>query len=188
MQNDQVNQLIQQAAAGNPIALDEVWPELYRSIHKIAARQMARESNGGLLQTTAIVHEAYFRLRDQQRAGWRSRSEFLMTAATMVRRVLVDGARQRKAEKRGGKFVGHRVPETEISVGDQRIALLEIHDAIEQLSEIASDAAAVLEMAVFGGMRLPQIAEALNISRSTVDRRLRFARAWLRRQLLEVSS
>jgi RNA polymerase sigma factor (TIGR02999 family) len=184
LQNNQVNRLIQQAATGSREALDEVWPELYESIREIASRQMARESNGGVLQTTAIVHEAYFRLREQDRSNWHSRTQFLSTASTMMRRILVDAARRRNAEKRDGD----RVCESEISVLDQRVAVLEIHEAIKRLQEIAPDPAQVLEMSIFGGMTLPQIAEALEVSPSTVDRRLRFARAWLRRQLLEESS
>jgi len=167
---------------------DEVWPELYRSIHNIASRQMARESNGGLLQTTAIVHEAYFRLREQDRSSWASRTQFLATASTMVRRILVDAARKRNAVKRGGDRQGERESETELSVCDQRLAVLEIHEALGKLQQVAPDPAQVLEMSVFGGMTLPQVADALGVSPSTVDRRLRFARAWMRRQLMEETS
>lgn len=188
MQNEKVNKLIQQAASGDREALDRVWPELYQSIHEIASRQMARESNGGLLQTTAIVHEAYFRLREQNRSNWESRTQFLSTASTMVRRILVDAARKRNAIKRGGSRDGERFAETELSVFDQRLAVLEIHEALKKLQEVAPDPARVLELSIFGGMTLPQIAESLDVSPSTVDRRLRFARAWLRRQLLGESS
>ena len=187
MKNSQVNRLIRQAAGGSREALDKVWPELYTSIHEIASRQMAREFNGNLLQTTAIVHEAYFRLREQDRANWNSRAEFLSTASTMMRRILVDTARKRLATKRGGAIDGERVCETELSVCDQRVAVLEIHDALEKLFKIAPEPAEVLEKAIFGGMTLHQVAKALSISRSTVDRRLRFARAWLRRHLSEVA-
>ena len=185
MLNSHINQLIRQASAGNQQALDEVWPELYSSIREIAARQMARESNGGVLQTTAIIHEAYFRLRDQDRSNWNTKTEFLSTASLMMRRILVDAARHRNTERRGGRNVGQRVSETEISVCDQRLAILEIHDALEKLNEIAPEPALVLERSTFGGMTVPQIAESLEVSASTVDRRLRFARAWLRRHLME---
>jgi len=188
LQDRHVNQLIRQASTGSSEALDEVWPELYQSIHNIASRQMARESNGGVLQTTAIVHEAYFRLRDQDRSNWASRTQFLATASTMVRRIIVDAARKRNATKRGGDRKGDRVSETELSVCDQRLAVLEIHEALNKLQQVAPDPAQVLEMNVFGGMSLSQVAEALDVSPSTVDRRLRFARAWLRRQLVEEAS
>lgn len=106
----------------------------------------------------------------------------------MVRRILVDAARKRNAVKRSGERLGDRVSETELSVCDQQLAVLEIHEALNELQQVAPEPARVLEMSVFGGMALPQVAEALEVSQSTVDRRLRFARAWMRRQLMEETS
>jgi len=110
-----------------------------------------------------------------------------MTASTMIRRTLIDAARSRNAEKRGGNMKRSVGEEILLPVADHRFGVLEIHESLELFAEINPDAAQVIELTVFGGLTATQIAEALATSKSTVDRRLRFARAWLRKQLIEDS-
>ena len=178
--------LIQAAGLGNREALNRAWPELYDHLHEIAASQMSRERSGRhLLQTTAIVHEAYFRLSDQKRSQWRDRSSFLAAAAVVMRRILIDSARNAKAVKRGGTMVRRDLSDTRIALDDDGFATVDIHEALEKLAAFAPDQSRALELMIFGGMTGEEVADVLGVSASTIDRRIRAAKAWLRRELSE---
>lgn len=167
---------------------DSLWPNLYQSLRQIAARHMARESHSRLLQTTCIVHEAYFRLRNQHSINLDSETEFLAAASIAMRRILIDEHRKRTAAKRGGQSQRSDLSDTKLAVADRRFEAIEIDEALKKLAERSPQQSRALEMLIFGGATLPQIANSLSLSVSTVERRVRMARAWLRKELYDAES
>lgn len=179
----EINALINAAGKGDRNALDAALPGLYEQLHSIASAQMKKESPGHLLQTTAIVHEAYFRLSTQKKSEWKDSSHFFAAASIVMKRVLVDSARKEKATKRGGQVERQNLSDTRLAFHDQGYSILEINEAIERLSAFAPEQAKAIEMMIFGGMTGEEVATALDVSPSTIDRRVRSAKAWLRREL-----
>lgn len=179
----QYNAMIEAAGKGDRKALDDLWPGLYGQLHEIAAAQMHKERAGHLLQTTAIVHEAYFRLANQNRSKWKDRNSFFATAAVVMRRVLVDSARKEKAAKRGGNAARSNLSESRLAVDDAGYSALEVNEALEQLAAFAPDQARAMELMIFGGLSGDEVANMMGVSASTIDRRVRAAKAWLRREL-----
>lgn len=178
-----VNSLLKAAGHGDRAALDRAWPGLYKHLHEIAASQMSRERNGHLLQTTAIVHEAYFRLSQQKRSSWKDRRSFFAAAAVVMRRILIDNARSEQSAKRGGQANRRDLTETRLAIDDHRFAAIDVHEVLEQLAEFAPDQARILELMIFGGLTIDESATELGVSASTIDRKIRSAKAWLRREL-----
>lgn len=160
---------------------DELWRQLYDELHDIASGYMRRESKGNLLQTTFVLHEAYLRLNSYPQ--WSDRTSFLKAASVTMRRVLIDSARKRNSEKRGGDKERVPLSEAQLAVSGNQFVFHEIHDALQRLSEFAAEESGILEMMVFGGMTGDEIAESLGVSPSTIDRKLRVAKTWLRREL-----
>jgi len=169
-------------ASGNRL-LELVYPEL----HRIAERAMRRESSGHTLQPTAVVHEAYLKLVDQTRVEWRNRAHFLGVAAQAMRRLLVDHARGRLRDKRGG--AGTRVEmdsaaeDAGLSTPPPSVDILALDQALERLAALDRDQAQLVELRYFGGLTVEETAEALGISTATVGRDFRSARAFLAREL-----
>ena len=157
-------------------------PLVYDELHRVAARAMRRESPGHTLQTTALVHETYLRMVNQQGADWQSRAQFFGIAARMMRRVLVDHARSRVAEKRGG---GNRQVSLEnvVGDGDDVIDVLTLDSALERLHDLDPIQSRVVELRYFTGLNIEDTASAMEISPSTVKREWAIAKAWLRREL-----
>jgi RNA polymerase sigma factor (TIGR02999 family) len=186
MTEKEFNALIQAAGLGDRAALNEAWPELYEHLREIAAGQMSRERAGRhLLQTTAIVHEAYFRLSEQKRSHWRDRNSFFAAAAVVMRRILIDSARNNTAAKRGGAMARQALSDTRLALDDDGFAAVDVHEALERLAGFAPDQSRALELMIFGGMTGEEVADVLGVSASTIDRRVRAAKAWLRRELSE---
>jgi RNA polymerase sigma-70 factor, ECF subfamily len=163
---------------------DELLPAVYTELHRLAARAMRRESSPHTLQPTALINEAYLRLDDQQRVDWRTRAHFFGVAAQMMRRILVDHARSRLAEKRGGD---QRVITLEDHHGAPddagAVDVMALHDALERLAGIDPFQARLVELRYFGGLNIEETAEALEVSPATMKREWVIARAWLRREL-----
>lgn len=159
------------------------WPDLYNRLREIASRQMNREKKGHLLQTTAVVHEAWLRLSQNRSSPASDRESFVSAAAVVMRRVLVDFARSENAAKRGGGRQRTALANSHIAVGNQGYHAVEINDALEQLAAFAPEQARALELMIFGGMTGEEVASTMDISASTIDRRVRAAKAWLRREL-----
>jgi RNA polymerase sigma factor (TIGR02999 family) len=156
---------------------------LYRELHAMAERRLAREPAGNTLQPTALVHEAYLRLVGQRRIDWRDRGHFLALAATMMRRVLVDRARARRAAKRGaGDTVITLVDAANASV-DPSAEVLDVDRALERLAAAYPRHAHVVELRFFGGLELAEIGAVVGVTERTVKRDWAFARAWLMREL-----
>lgn len=175
--------LLQRWSAGDALALDELTTIVYQELHKLASAYMRREPGGHTMQSTALVNEAYLRLVKQRGAQWQNRTHFYGVAAQIMRRILVDAARERHALKRGGE--GPRLPLDEALTlpspyDDQLLAL---DQALHELADLAPEKARIVELRYFGGLSVPETAEALSISPTTVKRDWAVARAWLYHRL-----
>lgn len=159
--------------------LDQMLPVLYDELHRIAAQYLSREAPGHTLQPTALVHEAYLRLVDQRRVDWRNRAQFLGVAAGMMRRILVNHARNRVALKRGGGAAQVSLSLVEAPSGRPDVELIALEQALEQLMALDPRKAQVVELKFFAGLTTREIAEVLQVSDATVEREWTFARAWL---------
>jgi RNA polymerase sigma factor (TIGR02999 family) len=182
--NSSVTQLLQSWRQGDKGAGEKLLPLVYAELHRRAAAAMRREDAGHTLQPTALVHEAYMRLVDQRGPDWQNRSQFYGIAAQMMRRVLIDHAREHLAAKRGGG--AKRVTLSGVDVAadsDEAVEVLALHDALEKLATLDERQAKVVELRYFGGLSIEEAAEALEISPATVKREWATARAWLSREL-----
>ena len=169
---------------GDVAALDQLLPLLYDELRRIARQRLRAERTGHTLQTAALVHEAYLRLVDQQGATIQNRAHFLAIAAQLMRQILVDHARRRRAGKRGGGMaMTIALDEGSIPVGPPDIDLLALHESLEKLAAIDPRQSRVVEMRFFAGLDVEEIAEALGVSPATVRRDWAMARAWLYRRL-----
>ena len=178
-----VTQLLVAWSAGDPTALDQLTPVIQQELHRLAARQMAGERPGHILQPTALVNEAYMRLVNWKEAQWQNRAHFFGTAARIMRRVLVDMARTRGRDKRGGGQVHVSLSEAEQQPAAQRADLMALDEAMKALELVDARKSQVVELRYFGGLSLEEAALVLNVSVATVRRDWSFARAWLRREL-----
>jgi RNA polymerase sigma-70 factor (ECF subfamily) len=160
---------------------DRLLPIVYGELRRLAAAYLRGERPGHTLQPTALVHEAYLRLIDQKQIDWANRAQFIGIAAVMMRRILVNHARDRIADKRGGG--AEHVPLTLAGegIGGPEVNLLDLHDALTDLSESDPRKGRIVELKFFGGLTTGEIAETLDVSVATVERDWKFARAWLYR-------
>lgn len=158
-------------------------PLIYEELRRLAASYLRRERPDHTLQPTALVHEAYLRLIDQRHIDWSNRPQFMALAAVMMRRILVNHARDRIAEKRGGR--AERVPLTVAGdrLGTSDLYVLELNEALARLSGHDPRKARIVELKFFAGLSTGEVAEALGISTATVERDWKFARAWLQAAL-----
>jgi len=180
-----VTQMLIRWGEGDEEALDELLPLLYDRLKEMAHGRLRGERSGHTLGTTALVHEAYLRLVDIDRIDWQDRAHFLAVASTTMRRILVDYARRRRAEKRGGE--ADDLPLEEQLIPDEKIGpVLELDDALEQLAEAHERQGKALELYYFGGLTLEEVGAALSVSTATAMRDVRFAKAWLARAWDEV--
>ena len=174
---------------GDPAAAERLMPLIYEHLRGLAGRYMRRERDGHTLQPTALVHEAYLRLVDNQTVSWQGRAHFYHLAARAMRRILVDHARYRQALRRGGHQQRVPLEEAEAVVGllpgtDAREdGLVSLDAALDRLAQTHARQGRVVELRFFGGMEMGDIAEVLQINRRTVDRDWQFAKAWLHREL-----
>jgi RNA polymerase sigma-70 factor, ECF subfamily len=176
-----VVELLRQWRQGDQSAYDRLFPLVYGELRRLARAQFRREHPGHSLQPTLLVHEVYLRLVRAD-VDWRDRTHFLSVAARVMRRILVEHARSKAAKKRGGNDL--RVTLTDIaSDGANPVDVLMLDAALERLRELDSRQAEVVELCYFSGLTYPEIGDVLGISEATVDRDLRHARAWLRREL-----
>lgn len=182
-----LTELLAAHSRGDSEAFDRLIPLVYDDLRRIAHRHLGSEREGHTLNTTAIVHEAYLRLADGARASWTDRAHFFAVASRVMRHILVDYARRRGREKRGGGAVA--VPLQRVDAADrvpgaaEIIDLLALDEAITRLSERHVRMGRVVECRLFGGMRMKEIAGALQTSLSTVERDWRRAKAYLYRDL-----
>ena len=173
------------AAAGDRLPLDELMPAVYTELHRLAAHYMAREHAGHTLQTTALLHEAYLRMAGQRTVDWRNRAHFLAMATRTMRRVLLDHAAAAHAAKRGGNLLRVTLSDDFALAQGGGVDLIDVDCALQRLSQIDAQQAAVVELKFFGGMSDDEIAVVLGTSPATVRRRWASARLWLARRLTE---
>ena len=179
-----ITQLLVEWSDGRREALESLVPLVYEDLRRMAARYMQREAPGHALQPTALVHEAYVRLIDQTRVKWRNRAHFFGVAAGMMRRILVDQARLRRAEKRGGNWERVTLVGDELgSAGPEPIDVLALHESLERLAAFDPQQERIVELRYFGGLTIDEAAEVLGISPATVVREWTIAKAWLRADL-----
>jgi len=179
-----VTELLQRWSEGKRDALDQLVPLVYEHLRRVAHQRLRHEDTSPSLNTTALVHEAYFKLVDLRRARFRDRAHFLAMASRVMRRLLIDHARARRAARRGGGGAGAVELTETLSVSDsQADALTELDDALRRLEQVDPRQSAILEQRFFGGLSLEETAEAVGVSLATVKRDLRFARAWLAAEL-----
>ena len=172
-------QLLLAWTAGDRRALDQMLPLVYDELHRLASGYLARERPDHTLQPTALVHEAFLRLINQREVDWRNRAQFLGVAAGLMRRILVNHARDRAAEKRGGERERVSLSLVEVPSGGPDVDLIALEDALERLAKLDERKAKVVELRFFGGLSSEEVAEVLGVSRATVEREWSFARAWL---------
>src|SRR5262245_38363656 len=160
-------------------ARDEMLPLVYEELRRLAGLYLLRERHDHTLQPTALVHEAYLRLVDQRRVNWKNRAQFVGLAAVMMRRILVNHARDRAAGKRGGDLQKVPLSDAETPGTPQDVDVIVLHEALDQLGEIDPRKSRIVELKFFGGLTTNEIAEVLQISPATIERDWSFARAWL---------
>lgn len=172
-------------SGGDRDALGRVLPQIYDELRALAAQHLRKERPGHTLQATALVNEAFLRLSGRERVHVEARVQFFAVAAQAMRRVLVDHARRRRAEKRGGH--DSPVPLTEVAEAELTasplVDVLDVDEALTRLAALDERQARIVELKFFAGMEVEEIAAALDVSASTVQREWRMARAWLRHQL-----
>ena len=178
-----VTQLLVAWGAGDESAGERLLPAVYEEMRRQAARAMRREGEEHTLQATALVHEAWLRLDGQHDARWESRTQFLAVAAQMMRRVLVDHARTRRALKRGGAATQVTLGEDHAVAAPDAVDVLALDDALARLAVLDPRKARLVELRYFAGLSIPEAATALGISQATVGREWAVARMWLRREL-----
>jgi len=174
-----VTQLLVAWTHGNRAALEELIPVVYPELRRIAARYLRRERVGHTLQPTALVHEAYVKLIDQDRAHWQNRAQFFGVAAQLMRRILVDHAREHAAEKRGGSARPVTLVDAMAASPDRGIDVLALDEALERLTAIYPEQGRLVELRYFGGLTIEETGEVLGLSPATVKRQWAVARAWL---------
>lgn len=182
---DQVTVLLRAWADGDRSAGDRLFPIIYRELRQISQAQLARSSAPVTLQATEVLHEAYLRLADQHSADWKDRAHFFALAATVVRRVLLDHARYRLAERRDRRAEVSLEPDHGRSrmTRERADELIQLEDALNALAEVEPRPSRVVELRYFAGLDVKETAEVLDLSPATVKRDWTFARAWLRRHM-----
>ena len=179
-----VTVLLARMRSGHRDALDQLLPLVYNELRRLAARYMEQERSGHTLQPTALVHEAYLKLTHQDRANWQNRAQFMGVAGQLMRRILVDHARKRRAAKRSGPFVtldeSAANQQADVSRPEE---ILAVHLTLERLERLDPQQGRLVELRYFAGLSAEETAEAMGLPLRTVEREWTTAKAWLRAQL-----
>ena len=181
----EVTQLLIAFGQGNAQALDQLLPAVYSELHRIAMRQMRNERADHTLNATALVHEAYIKLADQNQISWQNRAHFFAISSRVMRQILISYARKHNAEKRGGGAPDTLLEGKEIALNERADELLALDEALTRLSALDERLAQVVEYRFFGGLTIEETASVLEISTMTVKRDWNKAKAWLYRELRE---
>lgn len=182
-QKPQVTELLAAWSEGEEMALDQLIPLVEAELRRIAHNYMRRENSDNTLQTTALVNEAYLKLVDQKNVRWQNRSHFFALSANIMRRILLDHARERLAAKRGGGAHHLEMEKAEILSPEKSAELLALDEALEKLKQIDKLKSRIVELRYFGGLTLEETAEALEVAPITVSVNWRLAKAWLAREI-----
>jgi RNA polymerase sigma factor (TIGR02999 family) len=180
---EQVTELLVDWGNGDRAALDRLIPLVYDELRRLARYHMRRERAGATLQTTALVNEAYLRLIDQKNVRWQNRAHFFAIAAQMMRRILVDRARKRYNQKRGGDLRKVSLDQAAVVSAEREGELIALDEALTGLEAIDQRKSRVVELRFFGGLNIEETAEVMAISPATVQREWSMAKAWLYREI-----
>lgn len=179
-----ITELLIQWNDGNPNALENLMPLVESELRRIAHRLMRRENHNHTLQTSALVNEAYLKLVDQHSSNYQNRVHFYALAAQIMRRILLNHARDRVAQKRGGEFERVSLEATEPLSFEKSRELIALDEALKHLAEIDPVKSRLVELRYFGGLTIEETAEVLSIAPATVSKYWQLARAWLRREIM----
>jgi RNA polymerase sigma factor (TIGR02999 family) len=179
----EITRLLQAWGLGDEGALEQLMPLVYNELRRLAHHYIAAEKPGQTLQTTALVHEVYLRLVDVDNVDWQNRAHFYGICARLMRRILIDFARSRNYQKRGGNFPHVELEEAATVSGVVGSELLAVDEALKQLAKIDTRKAEVVELRFFGGLTVEETAAVLRVSPETVMRDWKLAKAWLLREL-----
>jgi len=184
LSSEGVTQLLIDWGKGDQAALEKLMPLVYSELRRLASNYLRRERGEHTLQPTALVNEAYLKLVNQRNAKWQNRAHFFGISAQLMRRILVDHARQHRAVKRGGSEQQRiSITSAEKLVEQPEVDILALNEALEELARMDEQQSRIVELKFFGGLAIEEIAEVLGIGHATVERDWKLARAWLRRQL-----
>lgn len=176
--------ILQNWSDGKQEALEQLLPLVYAELHRQASRYLRRERKDHTLQSTALINEAYLKLVDQRDVQWRNRAHFFAIAAQAMRRILVDHARTRSRDKRGGEMEKVSLEDaTQVAGKGRTLDLLALDDALTRLSEMDEQKARIVELRYFSGLSVKETAAVLDVSTNTVERHWTMAKAWLLREL-----
>ncbi|HEU0254162.1 MAG TPA: sigma-70 family RNA polymerase sigma factor [Pyrinomonadaceae bacterium] len=179
-----ITQLLIDWGKGDQAALERLMPLVYSELRRLASNYLRRERAEHTLQPTALVNEAYLKLVDQRNAKWQNRAHFFGISAQLMRRILVDHARQRQAAKRGGSEQQRlSITSIEALAKQPTVDLLALNEALDELAKMDPQQSKIVELKFFGGLSIEETAEVIGVSHATVERDWKMARAWLRRQL-----
>jgi RNA polymerase sigma factor (TIGR02999 family) len=179
-----VTQILSQIEQGDPSAAEQLLPLVYDELRKLAAAKIAQEKPGQTLQATSLVHEAYLRLVDVDKAQhWDSRQHFFSAAAESMRRILVEQARRKGRLKRGGDLDRVPLDDVEIKVETSKLDLIALDEALRELAAESPEKAEVVQLRFFAGLSHEEVAEIFGVSAITIKRHWRYARVWLLRQM-----
>ena len=181
--NADTTQLLRAWAAGDSEALQQLTPRVYRELRRVAGRLLQHEAAGQTLQSSDLVHEAFLRLVNAREVDWQHRAHFFAVSSTLMRRILMDRARRKAADKRGGKPQQLDLERAPAVAPAQGRELLALDDALNILAQVDPRRARIVELRFFGGLSVKEIAEVINISPDTVMRDWKLARAWLLTEL-----
>ena len=179
-----VTQILSQIEDGDPSAAEQLLPLVYDELRKLASAKMAQEKPGQTLPATGLVHEAYLRLVDTERAQhWDSRGHFFAAAAEAMRRILIENARRKRGPKHGGEYVRQELDEVDIKTSIPGDDLLALDEALTQFEQRDPQSAQLVKLRYFAGLSMPRAAETLGIPLRTAERNWTYARTWLHREL-----
>jgi RNA polymerase sigma factor (TIGR02999 family) len=180
----EVTRILSAIKQGDPHAAEQLLPLVYDELRKLAAHKLAQEKPGQTLQATALVHEAYLRLVDSQKVQhWDSRGHFFAAAAEAMRRILIDSARRKEAQRHGGGWQRLELLESELAMDSTQGELVAVDEALSRLAAQQPQVARLVELRFFAGLTLKEAAHCLGLSPRTAYRQWAYGRAWLRREL-----
>lgn len=180
-----VTHILSQIESGDPAAAHQLLPLVYDELRKLAAAKLAHEKPGQTLQATALVHEAYMQLVDQDQ-GWDSRGHFFAAAAEAMRRILIQSARRKHAQKRGGGMDRWEIADADLAADSAPLDILVLSEALDLLSAEDPTAASLAKLRIFAGLSVDEAGSALRLSHTSAYRQWTYAQAWLRAKLRDV--
>ena len=179
----EITLLLEDASLGGGDAARKLMPLVYHELRELAARHLKNESPGHTLQPTALVNEAFLKLVAQSRVSYKGRMHFFAIGSTLMRRILVDHARRKQRDKRGGGQMGMELFDDLPAEATYDEEILAVHEAIEKLEQLDPRQAQIVQLRFFGGMKMEEIATELGVSKRTVESEWTMVRAWLKREL-----